>query len=286
MSSFPFPDAHSLRSENRSESANLRGPAPQVLIHHPQPFARERLKRQIGGRWPVVEITEWAGIPLALQECAPIAMLIVEPYAEPPGVGLHPYLEQICTSFRSVPIVALVETKPERVRDIFLLGQYGVAEILDPLSGERADVVVGRLQEITERPLRQRLHDEVFDRLPPQAETLLDAAIRSCVRGESVSGLARALFISERTLLRWTSRSGLPAPRELLKWMRVLWAAALLEDLNRRVLDVAWSVGYSTDAGLRRAFRDYLNCSPSELRDAGPWAIASQAFQHRIGIVS
>ena len=56
-----------------------------------------------------------------------------------------------------------------------------------------------------------------------------------------------------RTVLRWAERAGLPAPRRMLAWMRILLAAVLLDDPGRTVLSVAHACGYSSDSSLRRA---------------------------------
>jgi AraC-like DNA-binding protein len=281
MSSMPEKNAHPALPSNRPDSAYLRGPAPQALLLLRPGLVRERLVRQLGQRWPVVEIGCWAAVPEALQEHAPVALLLVDPYADGQG-KLHPALESICISYPSIPVVAVVETSAERVRDIFRLGHAGVAEIVDPLAGERADVLLQRLQEVTELPFRRRMHPELLQLLPAQAEALMTAAIRTCSANGGVAALAASLFVSELALLRWTSRVGLPPPRELLKWIRVLWAAALLEDTSRRVLDVAWCVGYAGDGALRRAFRDYLGISPSAMRDWGIWSRAIAAFRERL----
>jgi AraC-like DNA-binding protein len=90
--------------------------------------------------------------------------------------------------------------------------------------------------------------------------------------------LARALHLSERTVLRWTERAGLPPPRRLMAWMRILMAASLLDDPGRTVLSVAYACGYASDSSLRRAMQDFLGTIPTTLRREGAFARAAQVF--------
>ena len=96
--------------------------------------------------------------------------------------------------------------------------------------------------------------------------------------GELAQDLARRLKISRRTLLRWSERAGLPPPRRLLAWMRVLLACELLDDPGRSVSSVARIAGYASDGGLRRVMQNFLRASPTELRQRGAVKTAVAAF--------
>jgi AraC-like DNA-binding protein len=60
--------------------------------------------------------------------------------------------------------------------------------------------------------------------------------------------------------------------------MRILLAAAFLDDAGRTISDVALSCGYASDASLRNALRNFIGLSPTELRDRDAIAAASDAF--------
>ena len=107
---------------------------------------------------------------------------------------------------------------------------------------------------------------------------IIDAAADIVTAGEHGRDLASSLGLSRRTLLRWTDRAGLPPPRKLLAWMRILRACELLDDPGRSVLSVANATGYASDSGLRRITQKFLRASPTELRERGAFAIASTAF--------
>ena len=60
--------------------------------------------------------------------------------------------------------------------------------------------------------------------------------------------------------------------------MRILQAAALLDDPGRTVFSVARACGYSSDSGLRRVTMKFLNASPTQMRRRGAFAGASKGF--------
>ena len=61
-------------------------------------------------------------------------------------------------------------------------------------------------------------------------------------------------------------------------WLRVLFAAALVDDPGHTVFSVGLACGYSGDQALRRAIRSVVPHTPSELRELGAFETASKAF--------
>ena len=118
--------------------------------------------------------------------------------------------------------------------------------------------------------------------LPPEtsgrARAIIDTAADVVVAGELAQDLARRLKISRRTLLRWSEKAGIPPPRRLLAWMRVLLACELLDDPGRSVSSVARAAGYASDGGLRRVMQNFLGQSPTSLRQQGAVKSAVAAF--------
>ena len=116
-----------------------------------------------------------------------------------------------------------------------------------------------------------------------RGRVIIDAAADVVAMGEQGRDLAAALGLSRRTLLRWSERAGIPPPRRLLAWMRILLACAMLDDPGRSVLSVARSAGYSSDSGLRRITQKFLQASPTELRGRGAFPLAAAAFVRELG---
>jgi transcriptional regulator GlxA family with amidase domain len=114
--------------------------------------------------------------------------------------------------------------------------------------------------------------------LSGRARLLMMTAAEVVAAGARGRELARRLHLSERTVLRWSTRAGLPPPRRLLAWMRMLLAASLLDDPGRSVLSVAHACGYASDSSLRRAMQDFLGTGPTALRREGAFVRAAAVF--------
>jgi transcriptional regulator GlxA family with amidase domain len=92
----------------------------------------------------------------------------------------------------------------------------------------------------------------------PNAMTLIRAAaavVFDCGLSEELAGI---FGVNERTLGKWCTAEGLPPPRRLLAWIRVLLGAALLKEGTRSWNNAARSTGYVDASGLRRAVAGFL----------------------------
>lgn len=107
---------------------------------------------------------------------------------------------------------------------------------------------------------------------------MLEAATEAVLAGAGVADLARSLHVSEDVLLRWCRHSGLPVPRRLLLWLRVLLAAERLENPGLTVEEAARGVGYHSAREFRRALRNVADIAPAELRERGAFLVLSGAF--------
>ena len=84
---------------------------------------------------------------------------------------------------------------------------------------------------------------------------------------------ADVLGMSVRTLQRHLTAAGV-THESLLGRARFATAAALLEESDGRILDIAFDLGYSDHAHFTRAFRRWAGCSPREFRRNAGKAVA------------
>jgi transcriptional regulator GlxA family with amidase domain len=138
--------------------------------------------------------------------------------------------------------------------------------------------IMHRLRSAQGRPLQNLLQQVLPQALSGRARTVLMTAAEVVCGGGRGSDLARALHLSERTVLRWSRRAQLPPPRRVMAWMRILLAASLLDDPGRTVLSVAFACGYASDSSLRRAMQVFLGMVPTTLRRQGAFSLASRHF--------
>jgi AraC-like DNA-binding protein len=180
--------------------------------------------------------------------------------------------------YPSTSVIAALEVHPERPEELRTLGKWGVVQVISMQHDDTPVSIAERLRSARGRPLRALLEEVLPPETSGRARAIIEAATDVVIAGEHGRDLAGDLNLSRRTLLRWCQRAGLPAPRRLLAWIRVLLACELLDDPGRTVLSVAQTTGYSSDSGLRRITQKFLNASPSDLRDSGAFQQAAAAF--------
>jgi AraC-like DNA-binding protein len=250
---------------------------------HPDRAFRERVREACGDEYEYQVLGGWDELIQAIRDSPPASLLVVDPYAGPGGegrngLGLSHQLRVLLADYPSAAVIAAMEVRPERFEDLRTLGTWGVVQVISLDHDDTAFSIAKRLHAARGRPLRALLEEVLPPETSGRARAILEAATDVVIVGEHGRDLAGSLHLSRRTLLRWCESAGLPAPRRLLAWMRVLLACALLDDPGRTVLSVAQACGYSSDSGLRRITQKFLGASPTDLRERGAFEVAAAAF--------
>jgi AraC-like DNA-binding protein len=250
-----------------------------LLILHTDELLLRQLVR-VGDRlgWGLQTVSSWDALFDGVRAANVSALLVVDPYMETNGDHLSIELASLLNRFPSLSVTAALALRPGRLDDLRRLGDWGVVQIID-LDEEATEwAMAHRLRSSTGRPLRVLVERALPSYTGGAARSILGAAVENTITGGTGVDLAKALHITTRTLLRWCRKAGLPPPRRLLVWMRMLLAAELLDDLGRSVSEAALACGYSSDGSLRNAMRSLLGRSPSDLREMGAFAATSEAF--------
>jgi AraC-like DNA-binding protein len=256
-----------------------RIPRP-LLVLHTDPVLREKLHGVARrNNFDIQYVGDWDELLDQVRSAPASAVVVVDPYSGVPGAKQPSVdLAALLNRFPSLAVTAALGAGPGRLEHVRKLGEWGVVEVVD-LEEEATSIAIGdRLLAARGRPLRSLVERALPISSSGAARAILGAAAMVVSEGGQGQDLARALHITPRTLLRWCRRAALPAPRVLLAWMRILLAAELIDDPGRTISDAALSCGYSSDASLRNAVRNFVGLSPSDLRDRGAFATASDAF--------
>ncbi len=254
-------------------------PRPLLVLHENSAFrARLRKLNQRGFRCTFAPT--WDEMRAAVIRAPPAALLIVDPYD---ASRLSPELRTLLREFPSATVLAAMEVQSPNSRDLRTLGEWGVTDIVSLAEDDTVEALYRRLRSVEGRSLQLLLHRTLPPMLSGRTRVLMMTAAEVVAGGAKARELARRLHLSERSVLRWSSRAGLPPPRRLLAWMRMLLAASLLDDPGRSVLSVAHACGYASDSSLRRAMQDFLGIGPTALRREGAFTRASAAFLDELG---
>jgi AraC-like DNA-binding protein len=255
----------------------MRALRRRLLALHPDRRFLDRLGRALRGHFELGMVGSWESLQATYRSAPPGTVLLVDPYLDSPR-GISPSLGALLRQHPSAIVVAVLSLRQGRFRDPWALSQQGVAEILIMEEEGTDDAIRARLQGLRVRPVRDLLAD-LPALLPGRAQAVLHAAVDTVAAGGGVPDLARALSLTPRSLYNWSVRSELPSPLELLRWVRVLFAATLLDDPGQTVANASKACGYADGRGLQRLIRDLLGYTPTELRERGAFRIAREAFR-------
>lgn len=253
------------------------------MLHSDGAF-QEQSRRAAAKRFEFHLVNSWGELRERLRAAPPSALTVVDPYWGESG-ELSSALRLLLLEFPSATVVAALDVKPQRYRDLRTLGAWGVSEVIALGDVDTVEGIARHLYGVQGRPLQSLLERSLPLSLTGNARALLMAAAEVVSVGGQAKELAKALYLSPRTLLRWCDRAELPPPRRVLVWMRILLATELLDDPGRTVSSVALACGYASDNSLRRALQDFLATTPTTLRREGAFATASHAFLQELGEV-
>lgn len=252
---------------------------PLIVLHSDSVF-KERVRRVGNQRFKTNFVDDWDGLRATLTDSPPAALVVVDPYTRTYGTEaeLAPELRSILWEFPTATVIAALEVRRGRVRDLRTLGEWGVKEVIALDEEDTVEAISRRLRSAQGRPLQSLLERSLPTNLSGRARALLMAAAEVVAEGGHGRDLAASLKLSERTLLRWAEQADLPPPRRILAWMRVLLACELLDDPGQTVLSVAYTCGYASDSSLRRAVQEFTGVMLTQLRRQGAFATASEKF--------
>lgn len=95
---------------------------------------------------------------------------------------------------------------------------------------------------------------------------------------QTVSGLARALYMSRRALGRRFRKRGLPVPSHLLHFARVLRASVALQTSSSTLFEIARDLGYPDGFALSNQMLRLTGLRPTEVRERLGWEWIVEAW--------
>jgi AraC-like DNA-binding protein len=172
-------------------------------------------------------------------------------------------LRELILETPSVPVVAAVSSARATTAQVRALLDAGLAEIANADEHTTLAALAPALRQAHARPLKRRLEERMPVWVPEDARTLVRAAAETVVDGGGREVFAGIFGIYVRTVTARCVDAGLPPPRRLVGWMRVLLALTLLEEAHRTVMNVAVCCGYTDNSSLKRAIENFTACPGS-----------------------
>jgi AraC-like DNA-binding protein len=197
----------------------------------------------------------------------PYSVVVVEP-RDADRVPTDETIRAIRAAHPGVVIVGYA-TKSDLSSAILGFARAGVDELVVASLDDGGSALRSALTSAVRRSGADRLLEEVSALVPESFRPLVRFCFERAAEAPDVPSVARALGVSRQALVERARRAGLPAPRELLTWCRLLVAAQLLADWGGAVDQVAIELDFPSGNGLRNALRRYAGASVREVREGG-----------------
>ncbi len=249
-----------------------------VLVLHGDPAIFSAVRAAATPHTIVSQVPDWPGLTAGIRETPPSTVSVVDPYFGTSRPGLAPELHALLQRMPSACVIAALEIEEGRARDVVTLDDWGVAGLITTGHDDTTEAIQQRLGDARAFPLKRLVGTILPPETSPQAYTLVFAAVDATCESGTVADFAEALGASPSTLLRWTEETGLPTPRTLLQWMRVLLATKFLGDPERDIEEVARATGYASTGELRRVTQRHLGMTPAQLRSPNALTLVADRF--------
>jgi AraC-like DNA-binding protein len=171
--------------------------------------------------------------------------------------------------FPAVPILGYCLSDASHLDALRRMAVAGVHSLLLDATADSRTVVRSMLESARRQCAATQVFAQIADIIPPKLHLLVQTALDNPARATSVAALARELGVDRKTLRNWCQAEHFLAPRDLLRWSRLLLAAALLNWSGRTVTSVALELEYPTDNSLRIAIRRQFKVQPSAMKRGG-----------------
>jgi AraC-like DNA-binding protein len=237
----------------------------------------EPMLAELRDRFHLRALDGWDDVLHSVRAAPASAVFLVDPYEAGSGV-LAPGLRTLLAAHPSATVVTAMSVGLDSGSAVRTLLGWGVADVVALGVEDTPDAMRGRLLGAHALRLKRMLETALAPRLSAGGHTLLVAAAEAVADGGGSGELARVLGASPRTVAAWCRREGFPSPRRFLAWVRLLLAAALLDEGGRTVAGVGRACGYTTDGALRRALRTFTGRGAASLRGEGAFATAARAL--------
>lgn len=178
-------------------------------------------------------------------------------------------LQEFGRLYPSVPLI-LVAREGMAAHALFHLGRSGLSNLVllpfDGLALELPRVIRAALADRSTATLVTRV---VSPSLPRRELRAVRLAVEAPLHGWDTDELAGRVGLTRAHLSVLLRARGLPSAGHLLTWARMLHAGVWLTDPGRTAESVSRQLAYSSGAAFRRALRNYVGATPTQVVEQG-----------------
>jgi AraC-like DNA-binding protein len=235
------------------------------------------------GYGPSPESTRTPARLLRVVRELPVVSVIVDSDAVTDGWEAEALIHEVSRRFPSLGIVLIA--RPTLSPVVLLhLGRQRIGGLRVLRFGELDRGLVPNLVRAAGRGVRSRVMRSVGNQLMASERAVLTTALDAALLGWGADELAAASGWTRAHLGVRLREAKLPPPGRLLLWARLLHAAQWISEPGRTAQSVSRQLGYANGATFRRALRNYLGRTPTQLVAEGGFEVALARFLDVCGL--
>ncbi len=227
-----------------------------------------RLEAAVGGGCELTFATNWSQLDKMIRRL-PIEVIIVDP-VRPRGVEVAA-VERLRTYYPSLSVVLYMPFSPHLANPLLRLGAVGVHSAVFFNHGDTPLALSRAVEEAVACSVSEQILGLIFEASEPRSEEIVEAfreALHNPDKIRTALEWSRFHRVSHRSFYRLFRSHGLPTPKTCLLWLRLIYAARLLEDPGYALYDVVHRLGYNSPANFWQHVQETLGLRASELRYA------------------
>jgi AraC-like DNA-binding protein len=227
---------------------------------------RLRLASATGEGCDYVWAASWLELDRLVRQL-PIEIVVVDPCHDG-GIEVAP-VERLRTCYPSLCVLLYMPFSPAVVDTLLRLGNVGVHRAVFLNHDDTRESLRRAVDEVMAGTLSERIVSRIFTRLgtaPRDVVEVFRIALRNVNRVRTALEWSDVVGTPHRSFYRLFRVHELPTPKTCLLWLRLMYAARVLEDPGYSLHDVVRRLGYATPSNFWQHVQDTLGLRPSELR--------------------
>jgi AraC-like DNA-binding protein len=209
------------------------------------------------------------------------ARVIITDLWDVTGTPTAPAVRRLHSHHSAIPILAYCAPGPRTSGELLAMVHAGISGIVFREVDDPGRVIRSALECAEDRRLAETVTGAIGPLVPTQGRTFIAYCIEHARTAPTVAEVASSIGVHRKTLVNWMLQAGLPTPRAVTAWSRILLATWLLGAAERSVESVALDLGFGSASELRNMLRRYTGMRPAELRGPGGFPRVLELFIHQ-----
>lgn len=194
------------------------------------------------------------------------------------GTDVAPTLRWLRASYPFLPVLVYSELRDASSRDVLRMARAGASQlVIRDLHDTRSDLRAA-LDLADDDAVADLAIAALGRAVGSDAWSIVEHCLQHARDAERVEDVARALGVTRKTLALRLREAGLPSPKEIVFWARLLLATYLMGQPRHSIEWIAHELGFASGAALHNATRRHTGLGLREIRRRGGFVYVLARF--------